>query len=62
MFDVDSTLIQGEVIEMLAAKVGADVDESVRTRDRVRVFARSRLDHPGADAFLAEILAAESDY
>lgn len=42
--------------------VGADVDESVRTRDRVRAFARSRLDHPGADAFLAEILAAESDY
>lgn len=42
--------------------VGADVDESVRTRDRVRAFARSRLNEPGPDAFLAEILAAESDY
>nr|WP_090344461.1 hypothetical protein [Mycolicibacterium malmesburyense]CRL75996.1 hypothetical protein CPGR_03791 [Mycolicibacterium malmesburyense] len=42
--------------------VGADVDESVQTRDRVRAFARSRLNRPVADAFLAEILAAESDY
>ncbi len=42
--------------------VGADVDESVQTRDRVRAFARSRLNQPGPDAFLAEILAAESDY
>ncbi len=25
-------------------------------------FARTRLRHPGADAYLAEILAAESDY
>lgn len=42
--------------------VGADVDESVMTRDRVRAFARSRLSDPGDDAFLAEIVAAESDY
>ncbi|WP_094286718.1 hypothetical protein [Mycobacterium lehmannii] len=42
--------------------VGADVDESAHTRDRVRAFARSRMDRPGPDAFLAEILAAESDY
>jgi hypothetical protein len=45
--------------------VGADVDDSedaARTRDRIRVFARSRLAQPGPDAFLAEILAAESDY
>ncbi|WP_029115658.1 hypothetical protein [Mycobacterium sp. URHB0044] len=45
--------------------VGADVDASddaARTRDRVRAFARSRLAQPGPDAFLAEILAAESDY
>ncbi|MGV0603957.1 hypothetical protein [Mycolicibacterium sp. XJ1904] len=42
--------------------VGADVDESAQTRDRVRAFARSRMDRPGPDAFLAEILAAESDY
>ncbi|KUI34124.1 hypothetical protein AU197_05860 [Mycobacterium sp. IS-1590] len=42
--------------------VGADVDESAPTRDRVRAYARSRMDHPGPDAFLAEILAAEADY
>ncbi|KUH67179.1 hypothetical protein AU184_06425 [Mycolicibacterium novocastrense] len=42
--------------------VGADVDESAQTRERVRAFARSRMDQPGPDAFLAEILAAESDY
>jgi hypothetical protein len=42
--------------------VGADVDESPRTRQRVRDFARARLAAPPGDAFLAEILAAESDY
>jgi hypothetical protein len=42
--------------------VGVDVDESARERDRVRQFARRRLAAPAADAFLAEILAAESDY
>ena len=31
-------------------------------RDRVRAFARSRLARPADDAFLAELLAAESDY
>ncbi|KAA0096121.1 hypothetical protein CIW49_21640 [Mycolicibacterium sp. P1-18] len=31
-------------------------------RQRVRDFARARLTRPGPDAFLAEILAAESDY
>ncbi|MET0187985.1 MAG: phosphoserine phosphatase SerB [Pseudonocardia sediminis] len=30
VFDVDSTLIQGEVIEMLAARAGADVEAQVR--------------------------------
>ena len=30
VFDVDSTLIQGEVIEMLAARAGADVEAKVR--------------------------------
>ncbi|WP_442965813.1 phosphoserine phosphatase SerB [Pseudonocardia sp. HH130630-07] len=30
VFDVDSTLIQGEVIEMLAARAGADVETEVR--------------------------------
>lgn len=42
--------------------IGAEVDESRQVRDRVRTFARARLSGPGADAFLAEILAAESDY
>ncbi|MCV7101435.1 hypothetical protein [Mycobacterium palustre] len=42
--------------------VGADVSESGEARDRARRWARSRLDRPPADAFLAEILAAESDY
>ncbi|GFG48989.1 hypothetical protein CQY20_27580 [Mycolicibacterium agri] len=42
--------------------VGADVEESAETRDRVRAFARARLAEPPSDAFLAEILAAESDY
>ncbi|OBI57309.1 hypothetical protein [Mycobacterium sp. E787] len=45
--------------------VGAEVPgttESRDTRDRVRRWARARLDRPPNDAFLAEILAAESDY
>jgi hypothetical protein len=42
--------------------VGADVDESPQTRERIRAFARSRLREPAGDAFLAEVLAAESDY
>lgn len=42
--------------------VGVDVAEDQQVRDRVRAFARTRLRHPGADAYLAEILAAESDY
>ncbi len=45
--------------------VGADVSgatETRDTRDRVRRWARARLDRPPGDAFLAEILAAESDY
>jgi hypothetical protein len=48
-----------------AVTIGADVDDSddaARARERIRAFARARLAHPGPDAFLAEILAAESDY
>ncbi|MCV7279332.1 hypothetical protein H7J88_06695 [Mycolicibacterium flavescens] len=45
-----------------AVSVGAEVEESAEMRERVRALARSRLDRPGDDAFLAEILAAESDY
>jgi hypothetical protein len=43
--------------------VGADVPgESQAIRQRMRAFARARLARPGSDAFLAEIVAAESDY
>lgn len=42
--------------------IGADIGEDRAVRDRVRTFARTRLLRPGADAFLAEVLAAESDY
>ncbi|OMC54399.1 hypothetical protein A5745_20135 [Mycobacterium sp. IS-2888] len=43
--------------------VGADASAETReTRERVRRWARTRLDRPGDDAFLAEILAAESAY
>lgn len=42
--------------------VGARADEGPEVRDRVRRFARRRLADPHPDAFLAEILAAESDY
>lgn len=45
-----------------AVSVGAEVAESPEIRDRVRAFARARLQRPGGDAFLAEVLAAESDY
>jgi hypothetical protein len=36
--------------------------ESPETRDRVRRWARARLDRPTDDAFLAEVVAAESAY
>ena len=42
--------------------VGVDLDESPQTRERIRDFARARLDQPASDAYLAEVLAAESDY
>jgi hypothetical protein len=44
------------------ATVGVRVNETPETRERVRRFARARLARPGNDAFLAEVLAAESDY
>jgi hypothetical protein len=40
----------------------SDASETRDTRDRVRRWARARLDRPAHDAFLAEVLAAESDY
>jgi hypothetical protein len=45
--------------------VGAETSDAAggrETRERVRRWARGRLDRPPSDAFLAEILAAESDY
>jgi len=42
--------------------IGAEIDESPQTRQRIRDFARARLRAPAGDAFLAEVLAAESDY
>jgi hypothetical protein len=45
--------------------IGADVADSTAAaemRQRLRDFARTRLARPGQDAFLAEVLAAESDY
>lgn len=48
-----------------AVTVGVDVEESVdapQTRERIRDFARARLRGPAGDAFLVEVLAAESDY
>jgi hypothetical protein len=40
----------------------ADPGDTREVRDRLRAFARARLAGPAADAFLAEVLAAESDY
>lgn len=46
-----------------AVRVGAEcAPESAEARDRVRTFARARLAAVAADAFLAEVRAAESDY
>lgn len=45
-----------------AVLVGVETTESPATRERVRRWARARLDSPAGDAFLAEILAAESAY
>jgi len=42
--------------------VGAELAESRETRERVRRWARLRMDRPAEDAFLAEIIASESTY
>ncbi|CAN7411483.1 hypothetical protein [Mycolicibacterium frederiksbergense] len=47
--------------EVVIGAAGSDSEDRA-TRDRLRAFVRSRLAVPAADAFLAEILAAESDY
>ncbi len=43
-------------------KIGVPVRESRQHRELTREFAWSRLRAPGGDAFLAEVLPAESDY
>jgi hypothetical protein len=45
-----------------AVTVGAQTDEPAEARERVRRFARQRLTESGPDGYLAEILAAESEY
>ena len=48
-----------------AVTIGADRNElmeSPQTRERIRDFARARLHGQAPDTFLAEVLAAESDY
>ena len=48
-----------------AVIIGAEISEVTESRDfrqRVRRLARSRLEHPREDAYLAEILASESAY
>lgn len=42
--------------------IGAGIGEGPDIRTRVRQLARTRLADPGADAFLAERLATDSDY
>jgi hypothetical protein len=59
---VTESVAWNHVWRAVAVTVGVAVGESVESRDRVRDFARSRLAEPGADAYLAEILAAEADY
>ena len=48
-----------------AVTIGADRNELVESpqmRERIRDFARTRLHGQAPDTFLAEVLAAESDY
>lgn len=47
---------------MMSVVVGAETVEAPETRERVRRWARARQNLPPQDAFLAEILAAESAY
>ena len=42
--------------------IGAGASESRETRERVRRWARARLEQPTDDTYLAEILAGESSY
>ena len=59
---VSETAAWGHDWRTTTLTIGADAAETAQTRDRIRDFARSRLASPAADAYLAEILAAESDY
>ena len=59
---VTETLAWSRDWQETAVRIGVDIGESSDVRDRVRAFARMRLQRLGANAFLAEVLAAESDY
>lgn len=48
--------------DTMSVHIGAETAETPQTRERVRRWARTRLDRPADDTFLAEILAAESTY
>ena len=56
----ETSVIIGAEVSGAQGALGAV--ETRETRERVRRWVRARLDRPGSDAFLAEILAAESDY
>ena len=66
LFDGDHLLTQDAAWDLdwsgASVTVGAQVAESRQARERARAFARSRLRTPADDAFLAEILAADTDY
>jgi hypothetical protein len=59
---VTETVAWGRDWRETSVTIGVDVGEAPEVRARVRAFARARLQQPAADAFLAEVLAAESDY
>jgi hypothetical protein len=60
---VMESLAWGHDWSQTSVTIGAPMsEETPETRERVRRWARTRLDRPADDAFLAEILAAESAY
>jgi hypothetical protein len=57
------SLAWGHDWSQTSVTVGARVsEETPETRERVRQWARARLDRPADDAYLAEVLAAEAAY
>lgn len=60
--DLDEAAAWNHDWSSTAVMLGAGSGEARATRERARRFVRSRLAAPPADAFVAEVLAAESDY